>query len=151
MTPVETVTFVAACRAANPGWTPLDGTAELWHESSFRSLDADLAKAALMRLLAEHNPWWPNPADVLKAAAQIRTARQPKAIADDSFSRACPWAGCQCTHSDGCVKGWLDNEDGTTSPSPVCRWNRQQFPNEPRHVWLERLRTQNAAWAKDNG
>ena len=35
----------------------------------------------------------------------------------------CPWrTTCPCTHTDGCVAGWIDAEDGqTTSPCPMCR------------------------------
>lgn len=32
----------------------------------------------------------------------------------------CPWPGCRCTHTDGCVAGWLEREQGVAA-CPVCR------------------------------
>lgn len=62
--------------------------------------------------------------------------------------RDCPFRNCPCTHDGGCVKGWIDNDEGTTSPCPVCRWNRVQMPDESRERWMDRLREQDATWQK---
>lgn len=150
MTPTQTVAFVAACRAANPGWNPVDGTAELWHASTLQNVDADHARAALMRLVAENAPWWPNPADVARVARQVRAEQAPAEITGGSFSRSCPFRGCQCTHTDGCVRGWLEGDDGAAVPCPVCRWNRVRQSGESRAAWMERLRSQDSAWARES-
>lgn len=37
---------------------------------------------------------------------------------------ACPWPDtCPCTHTQGCVGGWLDYESGpeVTTPCRICR------------------------------
>jgi len=33
----------------------------------------------------------------------------------------CPWSECRCTHTDGCVAGWLEDDNGHARPCPVCR------------------------------
>jgi hypothetical protein len=33
----------------------------------------------------------------------------------------CGITGCVCVHRDGCYKGWIDNDYGTTKPCPTCR------------------------------
>lgn len=34
----------------------------------------------------------------------------------------CGFTNCPCTHSGGCYKGWIDNDEGhTTAPCPRCR------------------------------
>lgn len=149
MTPTQTVALVAMCRAANPGWTPLDGTAELWHGAALRDLDPDLAKAAVLRLVRDQAPWWPNPADIARVAGVIAAEQRPRPVEDDErFDVACPFPGCGCSHSGGCVRGWIDQPDGRTAPCPVCRWNRQQQPGEARQAWLARLRSSNLAQAR---
>lgn len=80
MTLREAILFLAACRAANPGWTPLDGTAELWHESVLHRHSLADAKSALLACLATHRPWWPNPGDIeatINAQWRDRQLRQP--------------------------------------------------------------------------
>ena len=33
----------------------------------------------------------------------------------------CPFPDCVCTHTHGCVAGWIDKKDGPASPCGVCR------------------------------
>ena len=33
----------------------------------------------------------------------------------------CDWTECRCTHSGGCYRGWLDNDQGVAVACPNCR------------------------------
>lgn len=38
------------------------------------------------------------------------------------MSAPCPWPMvCTCSHSGGCVAGWIDKADDVTVPCPKCR------------------------------
>lgn len=50
---------------------------------------------------------------------------------------SCRLPGCQCTHTDGCVAGFLDDDEYGATPCPTCRpdlarivavsWTREQL------------------------
>lgn len=82
-------------------------------------------------------------ADYVRGPGLKTTPRAPKAATSDHPPISCPWPEqCQCTHTDGCVAGWIDsgeevqevNEKGrprtrdgrpvthsVTRPCPRCR------------------------------
>jgi hypothetical protein len=42
-------------------------------------------------------------------------------IDEDQADRHCRFSDCQCTHTGPCFRGWIDNDQHTTSPCRVCR------------------------------
>jgi hypothetical protein len=48
----------------------------------------------------------------------------------------CVWPStCGCTHTDGCVAGWVDDEhEAVTRPCPNCRADLHREINRRQHV-----------------
>lgn len=60
----------------------------------------------------------------------------------------CPRPSCRCTHTDGCVGGWIDVwRDGKewATPCPTCKWDMSpQRNDETREEWLHRWVSENS-------
>ena len=98
MTPDETVRFVAACRAAMPGWTPLDGTAEIWHTAAFSDIALGDAHTALLEHVRDEGGW-PDSAKLRRRAItasrrRLGKERQTQLGGPPGF---CGVPGCGCT------------------------------------------------------
>lgn len=59
--------------------------------------------------------------------------RQRQTTATVYTDAHCGRSDCPCTHDSGCVKGWLDRPDATTTtPCPRCRpWTAQRVQTVP--------------------
>jgi len=97
----ETVRFVALCRAAMPGWTPIDGTAEIWHTAAFADIRLGDAQTALLEQVRDEGGW-PDPAKLRKRAVRIERERrgrerQAQLGGPPGF---CGLPGCSCVAPD---------------------------------------------------
>ncbi len=136
MTRTEVAAMLAACSALD-GRVVTDDTVSAWHDV-LGGLPLDRAVPAVR----EHYRTETRrlmPADVVRLARQAPSEREPTS----GVWIACERSDCHCTHSAGCIAGWLDSDDGkTTRPCPNCRPGRGQDHHEDRGTWLSRLRRQ---------
>jgi hypothetical protein len=132
----ETTRLIAVLRAVHPHLEIADGMADAW-ASLMVEISYPDAEAALYRLSRETGRI-PDPAVILAEHRRYRIElrSQQAEVADDAH---CGRSGCPCSHSQGCYRGWLDAEAGTT-PCPNCRPGRQQRAMETRRQWFARLR-----------
>ena len=49
-----------------------------------------------------------------------RTVSESRLVARGASEAHCGRPGCDCVHSDGCFKGWLDRDDSVAA-CPICR------------------------------
>jgi len=77
MTYDDTVAVLAVLTAAIPNARVVQGTAAVWHQL-LGDLDAEVAKAAALRVLAEHTgAWLPPPALIRQAATALADPHDP--------------------------------------------------------------------------
>lgn len=66
-------------------------------------------------------------------AAWQRHSRQPSERLRSAPEAHCGRADCDCTHSGGCFKGWVDSDAGPTQPCGRCRpWTARRVADVPR-------------------
>lgn len=91
--------------------------------------------------------------DYVRGPGLRRPHRVPPPSSSGHPPEPCPWPECRCTHTDGCVRGWIDADeeepeigengrprtrpDGTvithliTKPCPRCRPEAAEALNDP--------------------
>lgn len=61
--------------------------------------------------------------------AWTKSKRVEESLSVDSLAH-CQRAGCMCTHTGECYRGWVDDVQYSTRPCPVCRGSLAQVLDE---------------------
>lgn len=112
----------------------VNGLDPLWSNSEERSLawfdlfqkeapgmDYAWAEKAVARHYAVPERGTLVPGGLVAAWHDHQRARMDNDAAEAVSDAHCGRAGCACTHTGVCYKGWIDSPDGPTAPCRVCR------------------------------
>jgi hypothetical protein len=114
----DVVKLLGYITRANPGQTVEEGSAEVWHDLL---ADVDVQDALdSVRTILKRKPFVAV-ADIVAEADLIAIRRNRNAVVERDQEAHCGRAGCQCSHSAGCYRGWIDG-DGPTKPCKQCRY-----------------------------
>lgn len=129
MTPEQAAQVLAVAALAGLVQHPPDSgtaaaTARVWAAQLDEGMIPEQAIAAVNWLGADpqRHGLWITAGHVNGAARRLRSEsrdRERAAIAAEGVDAHCGRAGCPCTHTGGCYRGWIDNPDTATTAS--CR------------------------------
>ena len=108
--------------ARHQQWFKIDEMTTLsWSESLEPSIDRDWAIKHVTKHFSKHDTA-PTASSLNKAWTEHLSYKAIGQFDREMEEARCGFPECHCTHSDGCYKGWIDNDGGmTTAPCPRCR------------------------------